>query len=171
MVLDVLDAGNWAVSEGLAKSGGVCVMGASYGGYSALMSAIHGPEKVGCSISINGVTDPIESMTEYGTESTAMAYWELYMGDYWSTSKSDKAQITPFDRARDIRAATLLIHGREDTVVPVGQSRALAKKIDNRANARYVEIDGDDHQLARTTSRVKVLEETLAFLQEHHPAR
>lgn len=170
MVLDVIDAGTWAVAEGLGKPNGTCVIGASYGGYSALMSAIHDPDGVGCAISINGVTDPIEMMTEYGIGSTAMAYWELYMGDYWKSSQMDKAVISPFRRANDLKAATLLLHGREDTTVPVGQSRALARQIEKRPNARYVEIDGDDHYLSSTPSRVSVLEESLAFLATHHPA-
>jgi len=58
---DVTDAVKWAVSEGIADANRVCIFGASYGGYAALMGAATTPELYRCAISYAGVSD-LETM-------------------------------------------------------------------------------------------------------------
>jgi dipeptidyl aminopeptidase/acylaminoacyl peptidase len=43
MVDDVIDATEWAITNGYAESGNICIMGASYGGYSAMMAVARYP--------------------------------------------------------------------------------------------------------------------------------
>jgi len=54
---DVTDATKWLVSEGYADPERICIAGASYGGYAALMGAIKEPDLYKCAISVNGATD------------------------------------------------------------------------------------------------------------------
>jgi dipeptidyl aminopeptidase/acylaminoacyl peptidase len=62
---------------------------------------------------------------------------------------------------------TLILHGAEDTVVPVEQSRAMnAKLLRAKKNVRYVELKGDDHWLSSASTRTQVLEEIDAFLTQ-----
>ena len=165
MVTDVLDGAAHLVSEGIAQQGGHCTMGWSYGGYSALMTALLDPAKTQCVISINGVTEPFDFVKG---GSTISAYWEQYMGDFYRTGRSEKRAITPLSRAEEFTQPVLLIHGKEDTTVEHDQSRSLANKSDN---IRLVSMPGDDHGMYNSASRRKVIEESLAFLAEHHPAK
>lgn len=68
-------------------------------------------------------------------------------------------------------APILLIHGREGTVVPYEQS---AKMADARKDAgtpyRLIDLGEEDHWLSRGTTRLQMLEATMAFVQEHNPA-
>ncbi len=163
MVTDVINGANYLVSQGIAKPGGYCSMGWSYGGYSSLMIGLLDAQNAKCLISINGVTNPAE-IAEGGR--ATFAYWEQYMGDIYKTSRSAKREISPLDRASEYRQPILLIHGKEDTTVEYDQSRALANKV---PSARLVTMPGDDHGMYNTASRRKIIEESLAFLAEHLP--
>jgi dipeptidyl aminopeptidase/acylaminoacyl peptidase len=52
---DLTDATKWLIAQGFADPNRICVMGASYGGYAALMGPIKEPGLYKCAISINGV--------------------------------------------------------------------------------------------------------------------
>ena len=54
---DIDDAMDWAVGEGIADPARVCVVGGSYGGFSALWAVIRNPERYRCAASWAGVTD------------------------------------------------------------------------------------------------------------------
>ena len=134
------------------------------------MTDLHDPEGVQCLVSINGVSNPSSLAGSYDRDGIGFAYWELYMGDQYKISDDVRTAMTPLDRTSEFTAAMLLMHGREDTVVPVSQSRAMNRKLEGGSNFRYAEIEGDDHFLSSTGSRVQVLTETLSFLETHHPA-
>ena len=165
MVTDVIDGANYLVSQGVAKPGGYCSMGWSYGGYSSLMIGLLDGQNAKCLISINGVTSPMEVIKD---GRSINAYWEQYMGDFYKTRRSEKREITPLDRASEYTQPILLIHGKEDTTVIYDQSQSLSEKVDT---ATLVSMPGDDHQMNNTASRRKIISESLAFLAEHHPTR
>lgn len=169
MIEDIIDAADWAQGTGLAAGDKYCVIGASYGGYAAMMSYLRDPEGVHCVVSINGVSNPSSLAGAYDRDGIGFAYWEQYMGDQYKISDAARVAMTPLDRSSEFTAAILLMHGREDTVVPVSQSRAMNTKLKTQSNFRYAEIEGDDHFLSSTDSRVHVLNETLGFLETHHP--
>ncbi|NQY39661.1 MAG: S9 family peptidase [Henriciella sp.] len=169
MIEDIVDAAKWAQGAGLAAGDEYCVIGASYGGYAAMMTDLHDPQGVQCLVSINGVSNPSSLVGSYDRDGIGFAYWEQYMGDQYKLSDDARTAMTPLDRSGEFTAAMLLMHGREDTVVPVSQSRAMNRKLESQSNFRYAEIDGDDHFLSSTDSRLQVLTETLSFLEMHHP--
>lgn len=168
MVDDVIDAANWAVSEGIAAPD-YCVVGWSYGGYSALMTALKDPNRVKCTASINGVTDPGILFTDTYRGGPGFAYWEDYVGDFFKRTKEQRLAFNPYDRAAEFKTPILLIHGDEDLIVPVSQSRKLSEKLGSKV--RYIEFDGQDHQLNNTATRKRLLTELLAFIEQNHPAK
>ena len=149
MVLDVIDGATKLIEEGIGASDGHCAMGWSYGGYSALMTALLDADRTKCAISINGVTDPFELIY---TGPVSLAYWEQYLGDIYKTPKDQKSAITPRDRVSEYRAPLLLIHGKEDTTVTYYQSSMFAR---SAPRAELVAIEGDDHGLFNSASRKK----------------
>ena len=52
---DLTDATQWAIKQGIADPGRICIVGGSYGGYAALMGTIRTPDTYRCAASINGV--------------------------------------------------------------------------------------------------------------------
>ena len=169
MITDSLDGAAWAVEQGIAKEDGYCIVGGSYGGYAALQGAVLGGSDVKCAISVNGVTNPFSAVGDAPAGSDAFSYWEDYMGISRFANDEEKKTINPRERAGEIKAAVLLIHGREDTTVEYAQSRALADLIDNRPNFKFVSMKGEDHYLGSRDARQTVLKESLDWLATYMP--
>ena len=57
MVDDITATTKWAIAEGIADPAHTCIVGWSYGGYAALMSAVRESDLYKCVVSIAGVSD------------------------------------------------------------------------------------------------------------------
>ena len=58
-----------------------------------------------------------------------------------------------------------LLHGVDDSVVPIVQSETMAKALRERGRPhQFVKLAGEDHWLSRSETRVRVLQELEAFL-------
>jgi dipeptidyl aminopeptidase/acylaminoacyl peptidase len=97
-----------------------------------------------------------------GEESNLLAYWRDHIGSPLDPQVIAKS---PARSAATIRAPILLLHGTEDTVVPLAQSKMMARALD-AANRQYslVELPGDDHYLSTSATRVLMLGELEKFL-------
>lgn len=171
MVSDVADGAAWAVSEGITSAGGYCAVGASYGGYASLMLGVLDPDAAQCLVAVNAVTDPFRINADLSSDSQANRYWERYMGLDRFDDADLRNRINPAERAGEIRAPVLMLHGEEDTRVPYDQARIFASAMKGRDSFRLVDMAGEDHFLRSTQARFTVLTETLNFLSAHHPAR
>lgn len=171
MITDVVDGLTWMEAEGLAKPGGACIVGASYGGYSALMAPLLRANDIKCAISVNGVTDPFAHMGRFNGSnrvSSVLAYWEQYMGELFA-SRDQHAIITPTKRVAEYTTPVLLIHGDEDTRVSFEQYEGFVRAAGDVSWLTPFVMRGENHFLATQASREMVLEQSLAFLAEHHP--
>lgn len=171
MITDVIDGARWAEAQGIAKSGGYCAVGASYGGYSALMMAVLDSGKLGCAASVNGVTDPLIRKSRFSAGSESENYLTRSMGLDEFSSDAETQAITPRKRTEEITAPVLLIHGKEDTRVRFTQAEIMAEKMNRKPGFKLVEMPGEDHFLQSTKARHLVLSETLGFVAANHPAR
>ena len=171
MISDINDGAAHLVETGLAKPGGYCVLGGSYGGYAALMSGLDHADGAKCVISINGVTNPFSMLRGVDTGSSFTAYWQQYMGNLFTTTGAARDAITPTERVNEMTIPVLLLHGKEDTTVPYGQAYELSQAASGQSNVRLVTMEGEDHYLGSTVARETVLRESLSFLGQHHPAR
>ncbi len=171
MIDDIVDAIAWAEQSGIADDRGVCVAGASYGGYAALMSGLRAPDKVGCIVAVAPVTSIYNHMARYGRDSSGYSYWLRYVGSDAFSESAVRREVTPADRAADYRMPVFLLHGRNDWVVEISQSRAFASGWGRRAGLTFIELDGEDHYLRTTRGRYEVLANSLDFLTAHHPAK
>lgn len=165
---DLADGLRWLVGQGIADPGRVCIVGASYGGYAALMGAVNDPALYRCVASFAGPTDLRDLLSHaqhfQGYELGA----EAEIGTWWGDREKLRS-TSPALRAADIRVPVLLIHGANDAVVPVEQSRDMARALADarHADARYVELPLGDHALSREEDRLRVLTELERFLQRN----
>jgi dipeptidyl aminopeptidase/acylaminoacyl peptidase len=166
MVDDVIDATRWAIDTGVSDKDRVCIYGASYGGYSALMSAVKAPELYKCAIGYVGVYD-LEAMKVKGDIPMGFRgrnYLDRVLG---YESEDLKAQ-SPLTHAAKIQAKVMLIHGDEDNRVPSFHSkkmRAALKKTNNPAEWLYLADAG--HGAFSVENRTKVYQRLLKFLDEN----
>jgi dipeptidyl aminopeptidase/acylaminoacyl peptidase len=164
MQTDVEDGVDALVKAGYVDEKRVCIVGASYGGYAALAGATVTPERYACAASINGVSDPedmLKDVNRGGKSSMVAEWWAKSMG----SDKDQLRRVSPQRHADKVRIPILLLHGIEDSVVPVEQSRAMHVKL-QRANrdVRFTELGGDDHWLSSASTRTMMLQELETFL-------
>jgi dipeptidyl aminopeptidase/acylaminoacyl peptidase len=70
-----------------------------------------------------------------------------------------------------VRAPILLLHGTDDTIVPVEQSRLMARALEAAKKPfELIELPGNDHSLHESVTRVKMATELERFLAKHLPA-
>ncbi len=117
---DLADAVQWAAAQGLVDPARVCIIGASYGGYAALMGPVRHPGTWRCAASFAGVTD-IDLMfsserSDVSEHSKRYGYASL-IGD--PKADADKLRRnSPLHRVADIKVPVLLAHGYHDRRVP-----------------------------------------------------
>ena len=81
-----------------------------------------------------------------------------------------RVAAAPAPAAARADAPILLIHGRDDTVVPIEQSRVMSDALKAAGkHHRLVELLGEDHWLSRAETRIRMLQETVRFLEMHNP--
>ncbi|MEQ8558328.1 MAG: prolyl oligopeptidase family serine peptidase [Henriciella sp.] len=170
MIGDIADAGAWAIGEGLVAENVYCAVGASYGGYAALMMGLDHGEQTRCIVSVNGVTEPFALLGRYNSGAEAEDYWERYLGADRYSDEGVRNRIAPRARASEFSQPLMLLYGQEDLVVPSDQTLSLASLMNGRPGFRLVSLGREDHDLRTSQVRNTVLAETLAFLKENHPA-
>lgn len=170
---DVTDGVKHLIAAGLADPARVCIMGWSYGGYAALAGGALTPDLYKCVIAGAGPSDLAEMLiherTEDGRGSVAFAYWTKSIGDL-TTDRAAIDAVSPRRLASAFRAPVLLIHGDQDDIVPIEQSRIMRAALQGAGkDVRFVELKGEGHNLSDYESRVTFYKEIDAFLKQHLP--
>lgn len=163
----------------LAKDGTIdpkraCIVGASYGGYAALAGVTLQQGIYRCAVAVAGPANLrtfFDWQTErYGYISDATRYWRALVG----TEKDGDAvmsALSPALSAARADAPVLLIHGRDDTVVPIEQSESMATALKRAGKPYdYVVMEGEDHWLSREKTRIEMLRAAVAFVGKYNPA-
>ncbi|MGE4058915.1 MAG: alpha/beta hydrolase family protein [Sphingomonadales bacterium] len=158
---DVIDGLQWAVAEGFADPGRICIVGASYGGYVALQAAVATPELFRCAVALNGVTDiqqRIEDLRHYTSYLIAREYLR----------QEDAADYSPARHADKAGIPVLVAYGTKDRVVNPDHSRRMIAAL-KRAGKDVVEVElrDGDHGLSLENNRMAFFEAMDAFLQSH----
>lgn len=168
---DVTDGVKALIEQHVADPRRIAIVGASYGGYAALAGAAFTPDLYACAASIGGVSD-LPGMLGYsqakaGDESDTVAYWRVSIGTAFDANVIAKS---PARAAESIRVPILLLHGVDDTVVPIGQSEMMARALDKLHKPNLlVKLPGEDHWLSRGSTRNRVLAELEKFLAAQVP--
>ena len=165
---DVSDGVKKLVADGIADPKRICIVGASYGGYSALAGATFSPDLYACAVSYAGIADVSEIIGQAaggtGERSPAVRFWEARLGNRYEDEKALR-DASPALHADQVRAPILLLHNDADITVPYTQS--VREQTALQAVGRHVELvilKGDDHYLNHTAARVRVLQEIERFL-------
>jgi dipeptidyl aminopeptidase/acylaminoacyl peptidase len=170
------------ISAGIAELGrrGVidpsraCIVGSSYGGYAALAGVTlqHGLYR--CAVSISGVADLVD-FASWRRDKTHHSDSSL-VRDLLKKTGAEKTgdevlrAISPRRFVDKADAPILLIHGTDDTVVPIEQSEDMASALKHAGKpVDFVKLNGDDHWQSRDETRVEMLKAAIAFVKDHNP--
>lgn len=171
---DLSDGVRYLAKEGIADPARVCIVGASYGGYAALAGPSLDPGVYRCAVAVAGVSD-IRRMLDWindqerARKNRTQRYWDRFMG---VTGPDDPAvaAISPIRHLDAITVPVLLIHGKDDTVVPFEQSQVMYDALRKQGKeVQLVTLKDEDHWLSRGGTRLQMLQSSVAFLRAHNP--
>jgi dipeptidyl aminopeptidase/acylaminoacyl peptidase len=169
---DVADALKWAQAQGIA-SDKACIVGASYGGYSALMGLVNDPVLYRCGVAAMAVTD-LELLlngswwVDDDTSGEARKYRLPEMiGDPVKDAEMIAA-TSPVKQAARIKAPVLLAFGEDDRRVPLAHGKRMRDALREAGNEPvWVTYPGEGHGFGIVKNRVDFAERMAAFLATH----
>ena len=171
MQTDLSDGVRYLAAKGTIDPKRVAIFGASYGGYAALAGATLDPGVYKCAVSVAGISD-LKAMIDFGIENSAVneshlvLSMKLMMGD---PKRYD--DISPAKQANRCDCPVLLIHGTDDTVVPIDQSQRMERALKSAGkDVDLITYKGQDHWEDMPSSRVAMMQAIAGFLQKHNPA-
>lgn len=161
---DLTDATRWAIQQGYADAGRICIYGASYGGYAALMGVAREPSLYKCAVGYVGVYDLPAMYGEEGVQGTSS---ETYLRD-WVGERGTLAAISPTRMANRIKVPVFLAAGGEDKTAPIEHTESMEKAL--RAAGVPVETlyyDNEGHGFYTEAHRKEYYTRLLAFFSRH----
>lgn len=163
---DITDAVQWAVEQGTADPDRLCIYGASYGAFSALSGAYRDPDLFKCAIGMSGVYD-LPLLFEKGdiqTRESGLIYLRQALG----TNMDDLKKRSPVYNADKIKAAVMLIHGREDRRAPFEHAKRMREALRKAGNKPvWISEMGEEHGIVNQNTRADVYSAMLDFLKKH----
>ena len=173
MQTDVSDAFKAVAAKGIVDPGRTCIVGWSYGGYATMAAATLQPGLYRCAAAGAGLSDL-----------NAFLVWNRdrggkngYGARYWKTSVALKGEndpagdaVSPAKHASAVQGPFMLIHGREDTTVPLEQTEIMANAM--RAAGKPVEVvilENETHHIESPSTRTKMLKSMIGFLERNNP--
>lgn len=166
---DLSDGVRFLVTQGVVDPAKVCIVGVGFGGYDALLGAELEPGTYRCVASI-GAPGAFRQWLS-GRSDFARHLWARYIG-MEQLSESVVSRISPADQASKIMAPVLLVHGSDDSVVPLEQSQLMADALGRAGKSVQLEIlQGEDHELSHAETRFQMLKVLVAFVEKNNPPK
>jgi dipeptidyl aminopeptidase/acylaminoacyl peptidase len=171
MQTDLSDGVRYLAGQGTIDPKRVCIVGASYGGYAALAGPTLDPGVYRCAVSVAGISDlrRFVAWAKDRSDISTQRYWTRYMGAD-GLKDPHLETISPADHVDKSTVPILLIHGKDDTVVPFEQSQEMADALGKAGQpTQIVVLKHEDHWLSHGDTRLQMLQATIDFLEKNNP--
>jgi dipeptidyl aminopeptidase/acylaminoacyl peptidase len=165
---DVTDGARWAIEHKLADPNRLCIVGKGFGGFTALSEAEKNPSLYRCVATIGALTDLPEWRRRFHGQAI---YQQRVYADSRSLFETDfgtLADLSPTKSAEKIASPVLLIHGREDLVIPISHSEQMEAALRDKGKAvETLYLDAVDHNIEDNQARQAVFRKLADFLQNN----
>jgi dipeptidyl aminopeptidase/acylaminoacyl peptidase len=167
---DLIDAVDWAITQGIADPKRVGCFGASYGGYSALVAATRTPEAFACIVDMFGISNLLTFMA------TIPPYWGPWFS-IWKNRLGDPdteagraflAERSPINHLERATRPILIAQGMQDVRVAPAESEQMVTALKERGvPVTYVSFGDEGHGFSRPENRLAFFAVAEAFLAKH----
>lgn len=167
---DLADAARWAVAQGIADPKRIAIIGASYGGYAALMGLVKNPEIFRCAVEWVGVTD-IDLLYTVTWSDLSDAYLRygapVLIGDPDKDAEQLKA-TSPLQNAKRITQPILMAYGFDDRRVPIVHGENLRSSIATpRDQVEWIVYKEEGHGWFKEEDRIDFWTRVEKFLDKY----
>lgn len=133
-VRDIASSAEYLVSSGIARAGHLGIMGGSYGGYMTMAGLAEFPNLFAAGVNLYGVVN-FKTFFEH-TEPWMASISKIEYGDP-DTEGDMLDALSPINKLDRVKAPTLVLHGANDTNVPVCE----AEQVVDRLRARDIPVE------------------------------
>jgi len=173
MQTDVSDAFKAITAKGIIDPARTCIVGWSYGGYATLAAATLQPGLYRCAAAGAAPADLnamlVWTRDQGGKNSFASRYWRTSMA---LKGENDPVgnEISPAKHAAAVQGPLMIIHGRQDTTVPIEQGEIMVNAMRSAGKpVEYVVLENETHHLESASTRTKMLQSMVGFLLRNNP--
>jgi dipeptidyl aminopeptidase/acylaminoacyl peptidase len=161
-ITDVRAAVRFLVDAGHADPDRIGVAGRSYGGYLTLVALAWYPELFVVGVDVCGMSDL----------HTFYRDTEPWIAEAATTEYGDPArdadllrELSPIHRVDRISAPLLVVHGAQDTNVPVGEAVQVVDALRERGRTvDYLLFDGEGHEVRGVANRARFVDEVVRWV-------
>ena len=161
---DLADATQWAVKEGIADRDRICIYGASYGGYAALMGVARDPGLYRCAAGYVGVYDLELMHRDTSQGSGSGRTWAMD----WLGDRRELGASSPVNLADRIKVPVFLAAGGKDERAPIEHSKRMERAL-KRAGVPVETLyyPNEGHGFYTEPHRREYYARLLGFLSQH----
>lgn len=160
---DVADATQAMIKEGVIDPNRICIAGASYGGYAAMMGVIQDHNLYQCGVSVNGAVN-IPRLKSADAAFWGTANWRENIG----LAGHDDEDVSPYHQADRINRPVLLMASKDDTRLRIVDTENFHDRLKSRGkDSTFVTIEDGGHPMDTAASRLTMLQAMEKFLAKH----
>jgi dipeptidyl aminopeptidase/acylaminoacyl peptidase len=164
-IKDIESTARFVTETGLAEPGRLGIMGGSYGGYMVMAGITDYPELFAAGANLFGIVNFETFFAQ--TEPWMAAISTVEYGNP-ETEKELLQQLSPIHRIDRIVTPTLVLHGANDTNVPVVEAEQVVKNLQARGvPVKYVLFADEGHGWGKVENRVTSDVEIVRWFEQH----
>ncbi len=168
-VRDIKACVDHAVASGVADPKRIGIMGGSYGGYMVMAGLTDYPDLFAAGANLFGIVNFATFFAN--TEPWMAAISKVEYGDP-DTQADLLGKLSPIHKIDRVRAATLVLHGANDTNVPVVEAEQIVASLKSRGvPVEYVLFPDEGHGFVKAPNRVRSASAIVGWFEEHLKAR
>lgn len=163
---DIIEGTKWAAAQSNIDANRICIMGASFGGYSALMAPTIAPDLYKCAIGHVGVYD-LNLMWSTG-DIKRQQVGKNYLREEIGEDVSIMNQQSPINHVDSLKAPVLLVHGKKDYRVDFKHFSKMKQALEAKDHPHETLIfKKEGHGTADESNRKEYLTRVKGFLAKH----
>lgn len=164
---DIADGVRWTIDNKLADPDRICIYGASFGGYSALIQPILYPDMYKCAIGYVGVYD-LPLMRKTDTNNGASKRTRRFFDRTLGMDTQALASISPVQRVNELKVPVMLVHGKDDKTAEFNQHKAMEAALQGAGRpAETFVVPGEGHGFVKPENVAELYRRMEAFLGKH----
>ena len=164
-VRDIRSCAEYLLDSGLAQPGRLGITGASYGGFMTTAGITEYPDLFAAACTVAGIVN-FETFFAH-TEAWMAAISKIEYGDP-DTEADLLRRLSPIHRMDRARAATLVVHGANDTNVPVVEAEQVVESLRrNGVPVEYLLFPDEGHSMNRTANVMAYTAAMVSWFRRH----
>ncbi|MCD4706402.1 MAG: S9 family peptidase [Candidatus Sabulitectum sp.] len=164
-IRDIETCVDYVVSLGVADGSRIGIMGCSYGGYLTMAGLTEYPERFAAGANWFGIVN-FETFFKQ-TEPWMADISRIKYGDP-ETQIELLRDLSPIHKLDRVTAATIVLHGANDTNVPVVEAEQVVQHLKKSGvSVKYVLFPDEGHGFYKESNRIRASVETVRWFSEH----